>query len=595
MNQMRCNRGANQPRVYIGLAARLVLALVIAAVFLLGWLLRESFLLSVAVVVSVCLVDPRSRLISHSARARGVAVIGAPGVGKSRLLGRVLAWGDFLSGIPQLICDPIGTTIDNFLHKLITELQYLPESEQERYRERVRYFDMSGSDGYVLRLPLYFRLGTERSLREIAVRLPQLYRKSEPELATRPIMGAAPLTKIGTYTGIVLTALGFQITEAKSLLSHPTAWFDRFALAEKRYPAAAEAVRFFREEYCRMRAAERERLTTALLDRLFPISLDRRLQAMFGASQPGIKFDDASAKQETILLDARRVRDPDLRRFLLLWVFTYFFEWVKTQGRRRQPFGLILDELVAMTSKVIAGDNPFGQELAEFIHQYQRNAQIWCSVAFQSPLQLDSEVRETVLSLGTLILGQAPTKNAARVLAEHLCFPNPQHIKHERVIQRNPYSIGGVTRVPEPQIEPVFMPLNEQLELYVQRMQRLPRYSFLLRPALSEGEISTEVHRIHIRDIDRDRETGEYSFPHQGLMERLRATLAAKHGTPVHVLLAEQEKRLQPTAARPTPAPTTNGKPPLLATEQHAPRPEIPETEAASQPPPAIRHRRRIS
>ena len=408
-------------------------------------------------------------------------------------------------------------------------------------------------------------------------------------------MGAAPLTKIGTYTGIVLYALGFQITEAKSLLSDPTAWFDRFSQAEKRYPSSAEAVRFFREEYCRMRPSERERLTTAFLDRIFPISLDKRLRAMLGASQPSFGLDDASAKQETILLDARRVRDPDLRRFLLLWVFTYFFEWVKTQGRRRQPFGLILDELVAMTSKVIAGDNPFGQELAEFIHQYQRNAQIWCSVAFQSPLQLDSEVRETVLSLGTLILGQAPTKNAARVLAEHLCFPNPQHIKHERVIQRNPYSIGGVTRVPEPQIEPVFMPLNEQLELYVQRMQRLPRYSFLLRPALSEGEISTEVHRIHIRDIDRDRETGEYSFPHQGLMERLRATLAAKHGTPVHVLLAEQEKRLQPTAARPTPAPTTNGKPPLLATEQHAPRPEIPETEAASQPPPAIRHRRRIS
>ena len=94
----------------------------------------------------------------------------------------MVAWGDFLSGIPQLICDPIGTTIDNFLHKLVTELHYLPESEQRKYRERVRYFDLSASDGYALQLPLYFRLGSERSLREIAVRLPQLYRKSEPDL-----------------------------------------------------------------------------------------------------------------------------------------------------------------------------------------------------------------------------------------------------------------------------------------------------------------------------------------------------------------------------------------------------------------------------
>jgi hypothetical protein len=571
-NQTPGNRGADQPRALISLAARPVLPLVIAAVFLLGWLLLESYLLSVVVVVSVCLVEPRSRLISHSARARGIAVIGAPGVGKSRLLGRVLAWGDFLSGIPQLICDPIGTTIDNFLSKLVTELHYLPESEQRKYRERVKYFDLSGSSGYVLQLPLYFRLGTERSLREIAVRLPQLYRKSEPDLATRPIMGAAPLTKIGTYTGIVLTALGFQITEAKSLLSHPTAWFDRLSLAEKRYPSSAEAVRFFREEYCRMRPSEHERLTTAFLDRLFPISLDKRLRAMLGASQPSLRFNDIAAKQQTILLDFRRVRDPDLRRFLLLWVFTYFYEWVKTRGRRPQPFGLILDELVAMTSKVVAGDNPFGQELAELIHQYQRNAQIWCLVALQSPLQLVPEERETVLGLGTLILGQSPTKAAARVLADTLCFPNPHFIKYERVIQRNPYSIGGVTRVPEPQIEPVFMPLQEQIELYIQRIQRLPRYSFLLRPAFSEGEISTQVHRIHIRDIDRDQ------FPHRGLMEQLRATLAAKHGTPIRVLLAEQEKRLLPTP------------PAGLPSQQH--RREEPHTSKGDQP---KRSRERLS
>jgi hypothetical protein len=215
-----------------------------------------------------------------------------------------------------------------------------------------------------------------------------------------------------------------------------------------------------------------------------------------------------------------------------------------------------LDELVAMTQKVVAGDNPFGQELAEFIQQYQRGAQIWCSVGFQSPLQLDSELQQTVLSLGSLILGQAATKAAARVFADNLCFPDPQRIKHERVIQRNPYSAGGVTTVPEPQKEPVLMPMQEQQEVFAQRIQRLPRFSFLLRPALSEGEISTEVHRIHIRDIDRDRETGEYRFPHRGLMEQLRATLAAKHGTPVRVLLTEQENRLLPTPYRPVPTQT---------------------------------------
>jgi hypothetical protein len=539
--------------------------------------------------------EPFHRLISHSARTRGIAVIGAPGVGKSRILGRVLGWGSFLSGIPQLICDPIGTTIDNFLHKLITELQYLPESEQRKYRERVKYFDLSGSSGYVMQLPLYFRLGTERSLREIAVRLPQLYRKNEPDLATRPIMGAAPLTRIGTYTGILLCALGYQITEAESLLRHPTDWFTRFSLAEKRYPSSAEAVRFFREEHCKMRQAERERLTTAFLDRLFPISLDKRLRAMLGASHPSLRFEDVAAKKQTILLDFRRVRDPDLRRFLLLWVFTYFYEWVKTQGRRQQHFGLILDELVAMTSKVVAGENFFGHELAEFITQYQRAAQISLVCAFQSPLQLDPELRETVLGLGTLILGQSPTKAAARVLSETLCFPNPLHTKYERVIQGRPYSSGGVVTVPEPRIEPVFTPINEQLEAYSQRIQRLPRYSFLVRPAFSEGEISTLVHRIHIRDIDRDQ------FPPRELMEQLRTTLTARDGTPVRVLLAEQEKRLQPTAARPMPVATKDVSLPTKAgdtegTESNPTVPETPEPASAPvQPTPPTRYRHRVS
>jgi hypothetical protein len=217
---------------------------------------------------------------------------------------------------------------------------------------------------------------------------------------------------------------------------------------------------------------------------------------------------------------------------------------------------LILDELIAMTNKAVAGENPFGQELAELIHQYQRSAQIWLSVGLQSPLQLDEDLQQTVLSLGSLILGQAATKAAARLLADNLCFPDPQHIKHERVIQRNPYSSGGVLIVPEPQKEPVFMPMQEQREVFAQRIQSLPRFSFLLRPAVSEGEISTNVYPIHIRDVDRDRETGEYRFPHRGLMKQLRATLAAKHGTPVHVLLAEQEKRLLPTPYRPMPAQT---------------------------------------
>jgi hypothetical protein len=41
--------------------------------------------------------------------------------------------------------------------------------------------------------------------------------------------------------------------------------------------------------------------------------------------------------------------------------------------------------------------------------------------------------------------------------------------------------------------EPVFMPLDEQTELYANRIRKLHQYQFLLRPAANEGTVSTEV------------------------------------------------------------------------------------------------------
>jgi hypothetical protein len=62
---------------------------------------------------------------------------------------------------------------------------------------------------------------------------------------------------------------------------------------------------------------------------------------------------------------------------------------------------------------------------------------------------------------------------------------------------------------------------------------------------------------LSIRDIDRDKETGEYQFPEIPLMRRLRAALAKQSGVSIKKLLAEQENRvpqaLPETAARLSP------------------------------------------
>jgi hypothetical protein len=185
------------------------------------------------------------REVAHSALSRGVVCFGAPGVGKSRFFGRVKAIQDFVAETPQVIIDPTGGTIDNFLDKVVEIQTYLPRCEGAKLFERIVYCDMSGKDGFVVPFPLYYRLGTERSLWEIAERYPQALRKSDPALITRPIMGWPPLHKIGVYTGMVLAALGYQITEAESLLLHPEQWEERFRQAEERLPISGMSTSTF--------------------------------------------------------------------------------------------------------------------------------------------------------------------------------------------------------------------------------------------------------------------------------------------------------------------------------------------------------------
>jgi hypothetical protein len=294
--------------------------------------------------------------LPNSARARGAATISAPGTGKSTFFGKVLAFLDYLHERPQVIIDPSGGTIDNFLDKVARRLAFLPKDKRRPYWERIRYVDL-GSREFVCPFPLYYRLGTEQSLLQISERYLELILKSNPWLLTAQVLGWPPLHDVGAHTGMVLSALGLQITSAQDLLTHPEEWESRFIEAIERHPEAAPAVRYFRDEYIPKRPSERRQLTNPFFEKIFTFNLDPQLTAMFGSSKPGINWDEVAAKHQTVLLDFRSVRGEN-RRFKLLWVFAYLYEWIKAWGRSPQPFGLIIDEFVALTQKMQVGENP---------------------------------------------------------------------------------------------------------------------------------------------------------------------------------------------------------------------------------------------
>jgi hypothetical protein len=101
--------------------------------------------------------QPARHTISRSARSMGMYVLVGRGTGKSRLLGRKIAMQDFLAGFPQVIFDPVGATIDNFLDKVLWFLYDYPQLERDPIWERIVYCDMSGKDGVVVPFPLYYK------------------------------------------------------------------------------------------------------------------------------------------------------------------------------------------------------------------------------------------------------------------------------------------------------------------------------------------------------------------------------------------------------------------------------------------------------
>jgi hypothetical protein len=289
--------------------------------------------------------------VSPGGRVMGTEIAAGKGSGKTTFL-TCLALEDFLKSYPQVILDPLGTTAESLLFRISRFLKHVPPALHSRFWDRVYYVDV-GSTDFVVPFPIYCRLGSESSLREVAERYLSVVRLSNPALANAPIMGWPAMRRIGVYAGMVLASLGYQLTEAHSLLFNTVEWdrSGRFAEAVNRCPEVAPAIAFFRNEYLSLREAEKSRLTTSFLDHIFPFTVDPNLRAVFSATTPGINWQDVERTGQTVILDFKRVLDPETRRFAMLWVFSTLYEFVKQRGRSSRPFGVIIDEFAALAQQ----------------------------------------------------------------------------------------------------------------------------------------------------------------------------------------------------------------------------------------------------
>lgn len=466
----------------------------------------------------------------------GIHLLAGKGSGKSRLMGRCIAWGDFSRGIPVVILDPVGSTIDNFLDKLTR----LPKEYQERLWKRVLYVDMNGSTGRVVTMPLYYHLGTE-SLYSISQRYLDVVRRVDPALQSASVEGFNALWRIGTYAGMVLAALGCQITEAEHLLRAPQAWLPRIREAAQTRPDMNEAAAFFTEQYIQWKEEKQVSRTDAFRTKTALLTIDPVMRAMFGAERSGIEWGNVIQKRQIVLLDFRHVHDLERRRFLMLWVYMSLLEFIKHRGAgRHRPLSLIVDELAALANfRTSSGSSLFADDLEELINVYARNCMVWLTLAHQEMYQFEERIQKTLMTMGTHIFGVTSDPEAALTVARQMFFYNPEWIKRRDPMYMS--DMEGPYLIDERLIE---FSAEEQSILNSALFRKLQAFHFLVRPATAEGTITGKLTPVSIENLDR----GEWVD--DKLVSHARELLSQRCGASIQEQLIAIEKRLQMNTER---------------------------------------------
>lgn len=472
-------------------------------------------------------------LLSNDVRRMPVFLAAGSGSGKSRLLGRLLAWQDLLNGVPVVVLDPHGVTIDNLLDKLSRLLPALPDKACKHLWSRIRYLDMSGSLGYVTPFPLYYRLGKE-SLYEISQRYVDVVRKLDPHLQMASVEGFNAFKRTATSVGMLLMAMESQITEAAHLLRTPEAWLARARNTRAVYGSELDPAIAFLTQFESEKGPISPRLTASFLNKVDQFELDPTMRAMFGMQTPGIDWQEVLDKRLIVLLDFRHVHDLERRQFLMMWAYQYLMSFIRHRGPgRHEPVSLIVDELAALFPMSGLVTNQFAADLDEMINQIARNYGLWVTLATQELYQFDERLQKTLLSM-TLIQGRTSDPDSAALLAQRLNRYEPYKIKKLENVWGS-YLMAPIVL----ERRPVEFTPEEQQILASYHYTDLRQFEFLVRLPQGEGDYSRGVKHISIAGLDPGH------FPDEELVARARRLLARRDGTPISAALEEIEARRQ--------------------------------------------------
>lgn len=500
----------------------------------------------------------KTYVLSDSALKNSLRIVAGRGSGKSRFLGRVLAWQTLIRRKGGVILDPTGGVTAN----LVDKISRLPLAYRKQLWPRILYIDVAATD-YLVPSPLYTRRPGD-TLFAVANRFPEVLRSIDPHLQQAPILGWNSLQECASYAGQIATALGAQIDFVADLIAHPQHYKKVLSEALAHHPELEPAVDYFRQLMDPSSSALRERRTGSFTNKLLPFVADPTMLAAFGTHAPGMDWEAAVAQGQTVIINFENERDAQRRQFKLVWWFRDFIDYVKYRGQagRGHEVLFLIDEVTQLLKFQSGADTAIlTEDLEELVAVLARNYGCNVALAHQDLSQLNERARNVLMGCGTQIVGAISNPDDALYLARQFSRYEPYWVKKREPVWMSVQQFdkyGLTLDYSWPQIidyRPVEFTPEEQILLAAERF-RLPKFQFLMRPATAEGTLSDRLYKLSIENLDR----GQY--PHAGQVAQVLAWLRQKCGIPLETLLAEirgrktgkQEQKQKQMKSEPAPA-----------------------------------------
>lgn len=462
---------------------------------------------------------PKLAPILDRAAALGTGISGTRGVGKSQLL-KVLTWLNFTHhGVPTILIDPVGATID----AVLAQIPRFHPDDQRRLWRRVRYVNLSPQE-FVVPLPLFYKTGVGRETPyAVAQRFPDCLIKLDPKLRDASVLGANALTELATHLGRVLVALGYQPSEFAPLLADISGWSGKLAEAAARQPEVADSATFLTDAFAALTPAGQRERSRSLLTKLTLLS-DPPTRAQFCAAAPGLDWPALMRRRQLWLFDLRNEHDWETRRFKLLFLWQSITDFARRWGAahagdRTQPLAVTIDEVSFMFSRG-GGRSPLVDDLDGIVNQYSRNVNLQLTIAWQELYQLPPGLKETLLSLGTQFFGRMTDPESMREVADRLTVHDPR-LGATVFADGRPHELG----------------FAELREANRRRLAALPKYAYLVSRTAREGDPPLPVHAFSVAPL------ATRHYPDPARLAAIRAQLTRRDGQPIAGVLAEIARR----------------------------------------------------